>query len=66
MKEIDKMLAELNRGLVATPKTRKELEEFNNSSTDKGSRFLAMQMAIQFGYKLALENLKVEISESVE
>tara|TARA_R110000868_G_scaffold312096_2_gene573035 strand:- start:1956 stop:2144 length:189 start_codon:yes stop_codon:yes gene_type:complete len=54
---IDKELKSLERGLVATPETREHLESFakaNNGSMD----ILLMQMAIQFGYKIALENLK--------
>lgn len=50
----------LERGIVATPKTRQNLESFadaNHGSND----FLLMQMAIQFGYKVALENLEEEL-----
>jgi len=50
----------LERGIVATPKTRQNLERFadaNHGSND----FLLMQMAIQFGYKVALENLEEEL-----
>ena len=50
----------LERGIVATPKTRQNLESFadaNHGSND----FLLMQMAIQFGYKIALENLEEEL-----
>lgn len=47
----------LERGIVATPNTREDLEAFakaNNGSMD----IVLMQMAIQFGYKMALENIK--------
>jgi hypothetical protein len=47
----------LDRGIVATPKDRAYLESFakaNNGSMD----ILLMQMAINFGYKIALENLQ--------
>ena len=47
----------LDRGIVATPKNREYLESFakaNNGSMD----ILLMQMAINFGYKIALENLQ--------
>lgn len=54
----------LNRGIIATPNTREDLEAFakaNHGSMD----MLLMQMAMNFGYKLALENMKEEM-ESVE
>ena len=47
----------LQGGLVATPNTREDLEAFaraNQGSMD----IVLMQMAIQFGYKMALENLQ--------
>jgi len=47
----------LDRGIVATPETRQNLERFadaNHGSND----FLLMQMAINFGYKIALENVQ--------
>ena len=62
MKEfITQELATLNRSIVATPHTREDLElmaKTNNGSSD----ILLMQMAIQYGYKLALENLEMELS----
>lgn len=57
---IEKELKSLDRGIVATPETREYLESFakaNNGSMD----LLLMQMAINFGYKLALENIKLTI-----
>ena len=50
----------LDRGIVATPGDRDRLELFvnaNNGSND----FLLMQMAINFGYKLALEDVEEEL-----
>ena len=47
----------LQGGLVATPNTREDLEAFaraNQGSMD----IVLMQMAIQFGYKMALENVQ--------
>jgi len=47
----------LDRGIVATPKTREDLESFakaNHGSMD----LLLMQMAMNFGYKIALENVE--------
>ena len=54
-------LALLDRSIVATPHTKEELESFakaNQGSSD----ILLMQMAMQYGYKLALENLQNELS----
>lgn len=47
----------LDRGIVATPETREDLERFakaNHGSMD----LLLMQMAMNFGYKIALENVE--------
>ena len=54
----------LDRGIVATPDSREYLESFakaNNGSMD----ILLMQMAINYGYKIAIENLE-EVLESNE
>jgi len=54
----------LDRGLVATPNTREDLEAFakaNNGSMD----ILLMQMAINYGYKIALENVQEELEKEV-
>jgi hypothetical protein len=53
---IDKELKSLDRGLVATPQTREHLESF--AKANQGSMdILLMQMAINYGYKIALENI---------
>ena len=57
----------LQGGLVATPDSREDLESFaraNQGSMD----IVLMQMAIQFGYKMALENIQegLELLEKVE
>lgn len=52
----------LNKGLVATPNTREDLEQFakaNGGSMD----ILLMQMAINFGYKIALENVQEQLQK---
>ena len=52
----------LSRGIVATPNSREDLEQFakaNGGSMD----ILLMQMAINFGYKIALENIKEELEK---
>lgn len=51
----------LDRGIVATPKTREDLEEFakaNHGSMD----LLLMQMAMNYGYKIAMENVEEVIN----
>ena len=57
LKYINKELKQMDRGIVATPKNREYLESFanaNNGSMD----ILLMQMGINFGYKMALENIQ--------
>jgi hypothetical protein len=52
----------LSRGIVATPNTREDLEAF--AKANQGSMdILLMQMAINFGYKMALENVKEELEK---
>ena len=51
----------LDRGIVATPQTREDLESFAKSN--QGSMdILLMQMAINFGYKIALENVQEQLN----
>ena len=54
-------LAMLNRSIVATPHTREELESFAKANQGSSDMIL-MQMAMQYGYKLALENLETELT----
>ena len=54
----------LSRGIVATPNTREDLEQFakaNGGSMD----IILMQMAINFGYKIALENVQEQLEKEV-
>ena len=54
----------LSRGIVATPNSREDLEQFakaNNGSMD----ILLMQMAINYGYKIALENIQEELNKDI-
>ena len=54
---VEHELKMLDKGIVATPQDREYLESFakaNNGSMD----ILLMQMAINFGYKIALENVQ--------
>ena len=58
---ITQELSMLNRSIVSTPHTKEDLESFakaNNGCSD----ILLMQMSMQYGYKLALENLQNELS----
>jgi len=58
MKEyIDNELSKLDRGIVATPGDRDRLELFANANNGSND-FLLMQMAINFGYKMALEDVE--------
>ena len=66
MKKLQEFIAErfnqLSRGIIATPDSRENLEAFakaNGGSMD----LLLMQMAINYGYKMAMEDVK-EIVES--
>jgi hypothetical protein len=57
---IEKELKKLDRGIVTTPHSMSELEMFakaNHGSSD----IVLMHMSINYGYKLALENLKTLI-----
>jgi len=53
-------IKKLDRGIVATPKDREYLESFAQATG--GSGFLLMQMAMNFGYKIALENVQDELN----
>ena len=58
---IEKEMAKLDRGIVATP-TENYLNDFadaNGGSND----FLLMQLAKNYGYKLALENLQTKYEQ---
>ena len=59
-KYIDNELSKLDRGIVATPNEEYLLQftETNNGSND----YLLMQMAKNYGYKLALLNIENEIA----
>ena len=57
---VEVMLKGLERGLVATPETREQLEAFakaNNGSMD----IVLMQMAMQYGMKVALEAVQIPL-----
>ena len=50
-------IKKLDRGIVATPQDRDYLEAFANANNGSND-ILLMQMAINFGYKIALENVQ--------
>ena len=52
----------LDRGIVATPGNRERLELFANANNGSND-LLLMQMAINFGYKIALENLQIQYEQ---
>lgn len=58
---ISKELNKLDRSIVATPRSRENLESFANANQGS-SDVLLTQMAIQFGYKLAMDTI-VDIIE---
>jgi hypothetical protein len=52
----------LSRGIVATPNSREDLEAF--AKANQGSMdILLMQMAMNFGYRLALENFQEQLDK---
>ena len=60
-KYIKSEIAKLDRVIVATPENREQLENFADGC-GQGSLIL-MQMAIQYGYKIALENLQIQYEQ---
>ena len=55
-------LDSLNRSIVATPETREGLDAF--AKANQGSMdFVLTQMAVQYGYTLALNNIKQQLNE---
>ena len=62
---IGKEIDSLDRSIVATPETRESLDAF--SEANQGSMdYLLTQMAVQYGYKLALENVSDELQTQHE
>jgi hypothetical protein len=54
-------IKKLDRGIVATPQDRSYLEAFANANNGSND-ILLMQMAMNFGYKMALENVQEELA----
>jgi hypothetical protein len=55
----------LDRGIVATPNKREDLESFAKANCGSMD-ILLMQMAMNFGYKIALENVQEELIKDIE
>ena len=59
---INKELKKMDRHIVATPESRGFLDSF--SRANQGSMDMVLtQMAVNWGYKIALENVKLELME---
>ena len=54
---IEEQFKMLDRGIVATPHDREYLERFANANGGSAD-LLLMQMAMNFGYKIAIENVE--------
>jgi hypothetical protein len=62
---IGKEIDSLDRSIVATPETRENLDSF--AKANQGSMDMVLtQMAVQYGYKLALENVSDELQTQHE
>ena len=62
MKYIEEELKSLKASIVNTPDSKQDLEAFAKANGGV-SDYILMQMAIQFGYKLALENVKENLEK---
>ena len=59
-KYINKELKKMDQHIVATPESRENLDSF--SKANQGSMDMVLtQMAVNYGYKIALENIADEI-----
>ena len=60
---IGKEIDSLDRSIVATPETRENLDAF--ARANQGSMDVVLtQMAVQYGYLLALNNIKDELKSN--
>ena len=60
---IGKEIDSLDRSIVATPETRENLDSF--ARANQGSMDIVLtQMAVQYGYKLALQNVSDELKQN--
>ena len=56
---LEQEASKIDRSIVATPESREDLEAFAKACG--GSGYLLMQMAIQFGYKMALDAVEYKL-----
>ena len=57
---INRELKKMDRHIVATPESRENLDSF--SKANQGSNDMVLtQLAVNYGYKIALENIADEI-----
>jgi hypothetical protein len=62
---IGKEIDSLDRSIVATPETRENLDSF--AKANQGSMDMVLtQMAVQYGYKLALHNISEELKQDTK
>ena len=59
-KYINKELKKMDRYIVATPESRELLESFSKANQGTNDMLLT-QLAVNYGYKIALENIADEI-----
>jgi len=59
---IDAELSSIDRSIVATPETRENLDTFARGNSGCSDAILT-QMAVQYGYKIALENILSTIKD---
>jgi len=52
----------IDRSIVATPESREDLERFAEACGGTGN-LVMMQMAIQFGYKMALNAVEYKLNK---
>lgn len=54
--------SKIDRSIVATPESREDLEAFATACGGSGT-LVMMQMAIQFGYKMALNAVEYKLNK---
>ena len=57
---LEQEASKIDRSIVATPESREELEAFATACGGSGT-LVMMQMAIQFGYKMALDAVEYKL-----
>lgn len=57
---LEQEMNKIDRSIVATPESREDLEAFATACGGSGT-LVMMQMAIQFGYKMALDAVEYKL-----